>query len=76
MKRFRISQTDNLKINVTLKGSLIIPTIQDNGFTNIEQIKNFVLNKLPWNVKGYGRRIEIGIHNMDKVQSKYINTFS
>jgi hypothetical protein len=76
MKRFRIAKSDNLKINVTLNGKLVIPTIENNGFTSIKEIKYFILNKLPWNIKGYGRRIEIGIHNMDKIQSRYLNTFS
>lgn len=75
MKRFRISKTDNLKINITYNGNLILPTIQDS-FNNIKEIKSYCLNILPWNIKGYGRRIEIGIHNLTKEQSKYINTFS
>lgn len=76
MKRFRIKQRDMVTINVTQKNKLILPSLIDSGFTNIEQAKNFALSKLGWPWKGYGRRIEITIHNQDTGQTKYLNTFS
>lgn len=76
MKRFRINPTDEIKINICHNGQLICKTIEDSGFSSIEQIKTYIKNYIPWNYKGYGRRIEIGIHNLDKQESKYINTFS
>lgn len=75
MKRFRISQTDEISANVYYKGQLIA-NLYDSGFNSIDAIKYKVLDKLSWPYKGYGRRIEIGIHNVTKEQSKYINTFS
>ena len=76
MKRFRIKQTDLVTINVTQKNKLLLPSLTDSGFSSIEQAKNFALAKLGWPYKGYGRRIEIAIHNIDTGQSKYLNTFS
>jgi len=75
MKRFRISQKDLIKVNVTYKGQLIIPSIMDS-FNSIDSIKYFIKQKLPWEYKGLGRKIEIGIYNLTKEQAKYINTFS
>lgn len=75
MKRFRIKFDNEIKIDVRHKGFLILPTFSDY-FRNIDDVKSFVRNKLPWNFKGYGKRIEIGIHNLSKEQSKYIEIFS
>lgn len=75
MKRFRINANDNVRVNVTHNGKLILPTLSDH-FSSINEIKAFVKNRLNWEYKGLGRRIEISIHNLDKGQSKYINTFS
>lgn len=74
-QRFRINANDNVRVNVTHNGKLILPTLSDN-FSSITEIKDFVKNRLNWEYKGLGRRIEIAIHNLDKGQSKYINTFS
>lgn len=76
MKRFRIKEADNLKIDVRYKGQIITQTKNFSGFSSIMQALNFIKNNLPWNFKGYGKRIEIAIHNMDTGQSKYLNTFS
>lgn len=75
MKRFRISNQDNIQVNIFHKGQLIMPTILES-FNNIDEIKYYCLNRLPWDYKGYGRRIEIEIYNRSKEQIKYINTFS
>ena len=75
MERFRINQNDQIKVNVTHNGKLILPTLSDH-FSSVDQIKTYVKNRLNWEYKGLGRRIEIAIHNIDKGQSKYINTFS
>ena len=75
MKKFSIAKNDNIKIDIRHKGFLILPSLYDE-FKNIDEIKNFVKCKLPWNYKGYGKRIEIGIHNLTKEKSKYINIFS
>lgn len=75
MKKFSIAKNDQIKIDIRYKGNLILPSIFDQ-FKNIGEIKNCVKYKLPWNYKGYGKRIEIGIHNITKEQSKYINIFS
>jgi hypothetical protein len=75
MKRFRISQNDILRIAIFHKGNLIIPTILES-FKNLEEIKYYCLEKLPWNYKGYGKRIEIEIYNITQEKIKYINTFS
>lgn len=75
MKRFRISATDEISANVYHNGKLIA-TLYDSGFTTIEGVKCQILNKLGWPWKGYGRKLEIGIYNRTKEQSKYINTFS
>jgi len=76
MKRFRIKKTDIITINVTKENKLLLPSLTDSGFSSIEQAKLFALNRLGWPYKGYGRRIEIAIHNMDTGQTKYLNTFS
>lgn len=77
MKRFRIKKTDDIKINIrNNKGEFLTKTLFESNFTTIPEVINFALQYLPWNYKGYGRRIEIAIHNLDTEQSKYINTFS
>jgi hypothetical protein len=75
MKKFRIKQNDLIKLNVCYKGSLIFAYL-DSNFTNILDIKTFVKQKLPWNFKGSGKTVEIGIYNLTKEQSKYVNIFS
>jgi hypothetical protein len=75
MKRFRMKLDDDIEIDVRHNGNLILPTFSDY-FTSIDDVKVFVKNKLPWNFKGYGKRIEIGIHNITKEESKYIIIFS
>lgn len=75
MKRFRISQTDLINANIWYK-SQIIANLYDSGFNSIDSVKYQILNKLGWQHKGQGKRIEIAIHNLTKEQSKYINTFS
>lgn len=76
MKRFRINKEHEILINLTHNGKLIIKSIRENGFTTISEAQNYAKGFLPWNLKGYGKRIEIAIHNLDTQQSKYINTFS
>lgn len=77
MKRFRINKEHDIKIHIrNNNGEFLTKSLFESGFSNIEQVKNYALNNLPWNYKGYGRRIEIGIHNLDTWESKYINTFS
>lgn len=76
MQRFRINQEDNLKISVFHKHEQILNTINISGFKNIEELRKYILNILPWNYKGYRRRIEIEIFNNSKNKIKFINTFS
>jgi hypothetical protein len=77
MKRFRISQTDILRVNVFHKNQQILNIVNNfSGFENIDQVKKWIINTLPYNYKGLGRRIEIEIFNKSKNQIKYINTFS
>lgn len=77
MKRFRINKNHDIKIHVrNANGEYLMGSIFESGFSSISEAKNYALNRLPWNYKGYGRRIEIGIHNLDTWESKYINTFS
>ena len=76
MERFRVKNSDLVTINVTKENKLINPPFTGLGFSNIEQIKNFVLYHLTWEFKGKGRRIEIAIHNLETKESKFINTFS
>lgn len=77
MQKFRISKTDKLNVNVFHKNHQVINSINPvSGFTNIDQVKKWIINLLPWDYKGYGRRIEIEIFNRSKNQIKYINTFS
>jgi hypothetical protein len=76
MKRFRINKEHEILINLTCNGRLIYQSIRETGFTSILQAQNFAKGYLPWNYKGYGRRIEIAIHNLDTQESKYISTFS
>jgi|694.fasta_scaffold125538_6 hypothetical protein len=76
MKRFRIKQADNIKIDIRHKGQIITQSVNFSGFSSINEACNFVKNNLPWNFKGYGRKIEIAIHNMDTGQSKYLDTYS
>jgi hypothetical protein len=75
MQRFRIKQFDEILINVTHKNTLVIGTIRGK-FSSMKEIRSCINEKLPWNYKGAGRRIEISIHNLTKQESKYINTFS
>lgn len=76
MKRFRINKEHEILINLTHNGKLIIKSIRESGFTTISEAQNYAKGFLPWNLRGYGKRIEIAIHNLDTQQSKYINTFS
>lgn len=77
MKRFRINKNNDIKIHIrNSKGELLTKSIFESGFSSISEAKNYALNFLPWNYKGYGRRIEIAIHNLDTQESKYIITFS
>ena len=76
MKRFRIKLADNLKIDIRYKGQIIMQTSNISDFSSIIDASNFVKNNLPWNFKGYGKKIEIAIHNMDTGKTKYLNTFS
>jgi hypothetical protein len=76
MKRYRINKEDNLKISVFHKHEQILNTINFSGFKNIEDLRKWIISILPWNYKGYGRRIEIEIFNTTKNEIKYITTFS
>lgn len=77
MQRFRIKKTDDIKIHIRNKDGLFLTrSIFDSGFSKISEIKSYAINFLPWNYKGYGRKIEIAIHNLDTGQTKYLNTFS
>lgn len=75
MQRFRIKKDELINFSVFHKGEIIIQkTI--SGFSNLDNVKKSIVNLLPWNYKGYGRRIEIKIVNTDTRQIKYISTFS
>jgi hypothetical protein len=77
MQRFRIKKTDDIKIHIRNKDGLFLTrSIFESGFSKISEIKSYSINFLPWNYKGYGRKIEIAIHNLDTGQTKYLNTFS
>jgi hypothetical protein len=77
MQKFRINKTDKINVNVFHKNNQVINSINPvSGFTNINQVKKWIINLLPWDYKGYGRKIEIEIFNQSKNQIKYINTFS
>jgi hypothetical protein len=73
--RFRIVPTDEILAGIYHKGKLI-QNFCHTGFSNINQVKKYCIEKLGYPYKGYGRRIEIGIHNLTKNEIKYINTFS
>jgi len=75
MQRFRIKQTDTVTAYICHKGQ-VIASLYDSGFNTIDSVKYQILNKLGWSYKGYGRRVEITIHNQDTGQTKYLNTFS
>jgi hypothetical protein len=77
MKKFTIKKTDDIKIHIRNKDGLFLTrSIFESGFSKISEAKSYAMNFLPWDYKGYGRRIEISIHNLDSGESKYINTFS
>lgn len=76
MKRFRINEKNEINIQVRYKGELYFRTVYESGFTNINQVVNYIKNMLDFRLKNKGYRIEIAIHNLDTQQSKYINTFS
>jgi hypothetical protein len=75
-KRFRITQNDEISANVRYKGEIICKTYIDSGFTRIPEIVNLLKNRLDWQFKNKGKRIEISIFNKSRDQIKYINTFS
>jgi hypothetical protein len=75
MQRFRIKKDELINFSVFHKGEKITQkTI--TGFSDLKNLKKSIIDFLPWNYKGYGRRIEIKIVNRDTDQIKYINTFS
>ena len=77
MQRFRVNKKHEIKIHIrNANGEFLTKSLFDSGFSNILEIKNYALNHLPWNYKGYGRKIEIAIHNLDTWETKYLNTFS
>lgn len=76
MKRFRINEKNEINIQVRYKGELYLRTVYESGFSNINQVVNYIKNMLDFRLKNKGYRIEIAIHNLDTQQSKYINTFS
>lgn len=75
MKRFRMKKDELINFSVFHKGEKIVQkTI--SGFSDLDSIKKAIFDFLPWNYKGYGRRIEIKLVNRDTEQIKYISTFS
>ena len=76
MERYRINKIHDIKINIRYKDQFISKTLFIKGFSKLEEIKNYALNSLSWEYKGKGKRIEIGVFNLDTGQIKYINTFS
>lgn len=75
MQRFRIKKDELINFSVFHKGEIILQKTV-TGFSNLENIKKSILDFLPWNYKGYGRRIEIKIVNTDTQEIKYLSTFS
>lgn len=76
MKNFRIKPENRLKIELVLNRSNILQPLYIQGFKNLPSIVSHVKNQLDWSIKGKGKRIEIGILNLDNNQIKYIDTFS
>ncbi len=76
MKRFRIKYNDEILANVRHRGEIVGKCYFDSGFTRVEEIVNQMKNRLDWNIKDTGKRIEVMIYNKSTEQVKYIDTFA
>lgn len=76
MKRFRIKQSDEIIANVRYRGEIVGKCYFDCGSTKIDQIIASMKERIDWELKGTGKRIEIMIYNRSTDQVKYVDTFA
>ena len=76
MQRFRIKYNDEILANVRYKGEIVGKCYFDSGFTRCTEIVNQMKERIDWQIKGTGKRIEVMIYNKSTEQVKYIDTFA